>query len=60
MRKPVVLIVPSFGKHEKVFEAWNQRLGKPYDIVSDAPLKDNLEDLIKAKIGIHALAGNEA
>jgi hypothetical protein len=53
-RKPVVLIVPRSPEHDKIFKAWNQRLGKPYDIVSDAPLFDNVERLKKAKVGIHA------
>jgi hypothetical protein len=53
-RKPVILIVPRVAEHDKVFEAWNQRLGKPNDLVSDAPLYENLHELKNAKIGIHA------
>jgi hypothetical protein len=53
-RKPVVFIVTSFGEIDRVFEAWNRGLGKQYDIVSDAPLVDNLDELKNAKVGAHA------
>ncbi len=53
-RKPVVFIVANYGETEKVFEEWNKGLGKTYDIVSDAPLVDNLDKLKNAKIGAYA------
>jgi len=53
-RKPVVFIVTAYGETEEVIKAWNQRLGKSYDIVSDAPLSETLSQVEKTKIGARA------
>jgi hypothetical protein len=53
-RKPVVFIVTAYGETDEVIKAWNQRLGKSYDIVSDAPLSETFRQIEKTKIGARA------
>ncbi|MCX7011810.1 MAG: hypothetical protein NTW86_04465 [Candidatus Sumerlaeota bacterium] len=48
---PVILIVPAYGDRQTVIDAWNGGLGKEFDLVADAPLKDNFEDWAGIKVG---------
>jgi len=44
-RKPIVFIVQPSKKLEKIYTLWNSKLGQDYDIVSDAPIKENVAQL---------------
>ncbi|HBE01017.1 MAG: hypothetical protein A2096_10940 [Spirochaetes bacterium GWF1_41_5] len=53
-RIPVLFVLPSGGPERNiVINAWNTRFGKAFDIISDAPLQDNLNDLTNIKTGLY-------
>jgi hypothetical protein len=52
-RKPIVFIVEA-AKHNQLLPEWDLHLGRPDDIVSSAPLKDNRMEVSKVKVGQHA------
>jgi len=48
---PIKFPMPTYGDKEPLIQAWNAGLGKPFDIVGDAPLADNFDDWKPIKAG---------
>jgi hypothetical protein len=50
---PFKLVMPTYGEKDLVVKAWNEGLGRSFDFVGSAPLKENFADLERVKVGTH-------